>query len=105
MSTGALGRGRTREGTRARSEAPAATRARVLGQGRFTPWLFMAPYLLLFGVFVAIPVVYGLWISLHNWDQFLADKPWVGLQNYIDLFSPRRGRSGARCSRPGSSRR
>jgi len=94
VSTGALGRGRTREGTRARSEAPAATRARVLGQGRFTPWLFMAPYLLLFGVFVAIPVVYGLWISLHNWDQFLADKPWVGLQNYIDLFSPGSAKAG-----------
>ncbi len=58
------------------------------GRGGLTPWLFMAPYLLLFSVFVLIPAVYGLWISLHNWDQFLADKPWVGLQNYLDLFQP-----------------
>ncbi len=58
---------------------------------RSTPWLFLAPYLVLFTMFVAfvgIPVVYGLWISLHNWDQFLAEKPWVGLQNYADLFTP-----------------
>jgi multiple sugar transport system permease protein len=59
-----------------------------LGMRRSTPWLFLAPYLILFVVFVGIPVVYGLWISLHNWDQFLADKPWVGLRNYADLFTP-----------------
>ncbi len=59
-----------------------------LGMRRSTPWLFMAPYLVLFALFVAIPVVYGLWISLHNWDQFLPDKPWVGLENYSQLFTP-----------------
>jgi multiple sugar transport system permease protein len=94
MSTGALERTRARERGRERERAGTAGRVRVLGQGRFTPWLFMAPYLILFGVFVAIPVIYGLWISLHNWDQFLADKPWVGLQNYIDLFTPDSAKAG-----------
>jgi multiple sugar transport system permease protein len=88
MSTGAIGRVGSRPAGRRRAVPSAATRARTSGQGRFTPWLFLAPYLLLFTVFVAIPVLYGLWISLHNWDQFLADKPWVGLQNYVDLFTP-----------------
>ena len=59
-----------------------------LGVRRSTPWLFLAPYLLLFLTFVAIPVVYGLWMSLHNWDQFLPEKPWVGLENYTQLFTP-----------------
>jgi multiple sugar transport system permease protein len=59
-----------------------------LGVRRSTPWLFLAPYLLLFVTFVAIPVVYGLWMSLHNWDQFLPEKPWVGLENFVDLFTP-----------------
>jgi len=63
------------------------SRTRSVGGGA-TPWLFMAPYLLLFGAFVGLPAIYGLWISLHNWDQFLPDKPWVGLQNYVDLFTP-----------------
>ena len=53
-----------------------------------TPYLFMAPYLVLFGIFILFPVFYGVWISLHNWDYLLPGKPWVGLQNYIDLFTP-----------------
>src|SRR3954454_2885490 len=79
-------------------EAPARTRpaarrgavARSSGRRRraVEPYLFLAPYAILFGAFVALPAVLGLWISLHNWDQFLADKPWVGLQNYLDLFEP-----------------
>jgi multiple sugar transport system permease protein len=63
-------------------------------KARATPWLFLAPYLVLFTTFVVIPVVYGLWISLHNWDQFLPDKPWVGLRNYGDLFTPGSAKAG-----------
>jgi multiple sugar transport system permease protein len=37
---------------------------------------------------VLIPAIYGLWISLHNWDPFLAEKPVEGLQNYVELFTP-----------------
>lgn len=55
--------------------------------GRFTPYLFMAPYLVLFATFILIPAIYGLWISLHNWDYMLPGKPWVGLENYTDLFA------------------
>ncbi len=52
-----------------------------IGANPWTPYLFMAPYLVLFVVFVAIPVVYGLWISLHNWDYLLPGKHCVGLDN------------------------
>src|ERR671920_522833 len=53
-----------------------------------TAYLFMAPYLLLFSVFIVIPVVFGIWVSLHNWDPLLPVKPFVGLQNYLDLITP-----------------
>jgi multiple sugar transport system permease protein len=56
--------------------------------GPLTPYLFMAPYLALFIIFIAIPAVYGIWISLHNYDYLLPGKPWVGLGNYTDLFTP-----------------
>lgn len=56
--------------------------------GPVTPYLFMAPYLVLFFLFVVVPAVFGLWISLHNWDYLLPGKPFVGLQNYVDLFTP-----------------
>ena len=54
----------------------------------------MAPYLVLFFTFVLIPAVFGIWISLHNWDYLLPGKPWVGLENYTDLFTPGSATSG-----------
>jgi multiple sugar transport system permease protein len=60
----------------------------VRGYGRTTPYLFLAPYLVLFVVFVVGPAVFGLWMSLHDWDFQLPGKPFVGLQNYKDLFDP-----------------
>ena len=53
----------------------------------WAPWAFLAPYLVLFVGFVLAPAVYGLWISLHDYDYTLPGKPWVGLDNYAKLFS------------------
>lgn len=52
----------------------------------WTPWAFLAPYLLLFLGFVLLPIGLGLWISLHDWDFTLPGKPFVGLDNYVALF-------------------
>jgi multiple sugar transport system permease protein len=59
-----------------------------IGSSPFTPYLFLAPYLLLFFTFVLVPAVFGIWISLHNWDYTLPGKPFIGLENYKDLFTP-----------------
>lgn len=59
------------------------TRANLL-----TPYLFLAPYLTLFGVFILAPAVYGFYISLFEWDYMLPGKPFVGLRNYTELFDP-----------------
>ena len=68
---------------RGRAPAPAT---RVL-HGRATPYLFLLPYLAIFGVFGFLPIVLGVWISLHQWDFQLPDTPFVGADNYKDLFS------------------
>jgi len=77
----------------AEGSAPVVTPARVATRGTrvrmtrpATPYLFLAPYVLLFGVFVLAPAVYGLWISLHDWDYLLPGKPFVGLDNYRALI-------------------
>lgn len=57
-------------------------------QGKATPWLFMAPYLVLFIGFVLLPIVFGVWISLHSWDYTMPVHPFVGLENYAALLSP-----------------
>ncbi len=66
----------------ATASAPASKRR---GAG-LTPYLFLLPYLVLFVTFVLAPAVYGLWISLHEWDYLLPGKPFVGFDNYGALF-------------------
>lgn len=66
--------------------SPRRTRARRGHASPLTPYLFLAPYLALFCAFMLIPIGYGVWISLHEWDYLLPDKPWAGLSNYTELF-------------------
>lgn len=54
-------------------------------------FLFLLPYLTLFCVFIVGPLVYGFWISLHNWHILGKSIPFVGFDNYSralkdDLF-------------------
>src|SRR3954467_15862753 len=68
--------------------APSAV-VRRLGVRRTSPWTpyaFLAPFGALFLAFIVLPAVYGIWISLHDYDYLLPHQPWVGLQNYTDLF-------------------
>src|SRR5688500_9490357 len=55
--------------------------------GRATPYLFLLPYLIIFGVFGLLPVFLGVWLSLHQWDFQLPNKPFVGIDNYKELFT------------------
>jgi multiple sugar transport system permease protein len=64
----------------------AGRRRRIRRGGRATPYLFLLPYGVLFIGFIGIPAVYGIWISLHDYDYLLPHQPWVGLRNYTDLF-------------------
>ena len=69
---------------------PAARRGapRRAGGVGAAPWLFLTPYLVLFLTFVVAPIVYGFWISLHRYDYTLPNRPFVGIENYGDLFTP-----------------
>ncbi len=51
-----------------------------------TPYLLCLPYGVLLLSFVLVPAVFGIWISLHDWDFMLPAKPFVGVENYKDLF-------------------
>jgi multiple sugar transport system permease protein len=50
-------------------------------------WLFMAPSLLILGVFVLWPILQSFWYSLHDWTIGATTQPWVGLGNYTKLFA------------------
>jgi multiple sugar transport system permease protein len=65
-----------------------APHGRIRRAGRLTPYLFLLPFLVLFVGFVIVPAIFGLWISLHDYNYLLPGKPWVGLDNYVELFTP-----------------
>ena len=71
------------------SEARAPRQSRGLPkltgrQGRDTvaAFLFLAPYLLVFGLFMVYPIINGFWVSLHEWQILGVDRPFVGTANY-----------------------
>lgn len=47
-------------------------------------WLFLAPSLVLFAIFTAIPVISAFFISFTQWNLF-NEVTWVGLGNYLEL--------------------
>ncbi len=57
-------------------------------QQRITPWLFLAPGLLMFIVYVIWPIFSSFRLSFFEYDG-LGEKVWLGLANYQELFSDR----------------
>ncbi|MGV9374189.1 carbohydrate ABC transporter permease [Nonomuraea sp. NPDC003707] len=66
----------------ARSRAGLLSRLDLVG----SPYLFVAPFFVIFGVFGLFPLLYTAWVSLHDWD-LAGDTGFVGLANYADLFA------------------
>ncbi len=52
---------------------------------RLAPYLFVSPYFLLFAVFGLFPLLFTLWVSLHDWS-LLGEHTWAGLDNYRELL-------------------
>lgn len=46
---------------------------------------FLAPAVVLLGVFSLFPALYSLWLSLHRWRGLGGERPFVGLENYARL--------------------
>lgn len=53
----------------------------------WTAYLFLAPGLVHFTVFTLFAVSFAFYLSFHEWNILEPEKPFVGLDNYIRLFS------------------
>ncbi len=51
-----------------------------------TPYLFLAPYLVLFLIFIIIPTIMAIGLSFTNYNAVQTPQ-FVGLTNYINLFT------------------
>ena len=54
-------------------------------QQSLTPWLFLAPGMFMFAVYVVWPIFDSFRLSFFDWDG-LGERRWLGWGNYIELF-------------------
>lgn len=50
------------------------------------PYLYIAPFFVVFGVFGLFPLVYTAFISLWDWNP-IGEKAFIGIENYTTLFA------------------
>ena len=60
------------------------TRSRVMAA--IEPYLFIAPFFIIFGIFGIAALVYTGWVSFHDWNPIAVENPFVGLDNYTRLM-------------------
>lgn len=53
--------------------------------GRFTPYLFVSPFFIIFGIFGLFPLLFTGWVSLHDWHIF-GTHSYIGFENYAALW-------------------
>jgi ABC-type sugar transport system permease subunit len=49
------------------------------------PFLFISPFYLLFAAFAVYPIIFSIWLSLHDW-RGIGPMRWVGADNYRRLL-------------------
>jgi multiple sugar transport system permease protein len=63
----------------------------IRGNERTAGWLFVTPAVLILGLFLVLPILMALWVSLTRWNgqgsPFTGGVPFAGLDNYTRLFA------------------
>lgn len=54
-------------------------------QQKLAPWLFLAPGIFMFAVYVIIPIFQSVNISFYAWDG-LGEAKYVGMRNYVEMI-------------------
>lgn len=71
------------------TKSPARARAFEISadEAKRLPWLLLTPGLVVLAVVVAFPMLYSFYLSFTNYDLTRPTTEFIGLQNYIKLFS------------------
>jgi multiple sugar transport system permease protein len=73
--------------------AMAKRKTNIHGREGIAGWVFTAPMIIILGVFLFVPIVMALWVSMTNWtgnvDPFGGgpNAAFVGVKNYTALFT------------------
>jgi multiple sugar transport system permease protein len=73
------------------SRRPGRRRGGIRGNERIAGWLFVAPVVVILGLFLLLPILMAMWVSLTGWNgqgsPFRSGVPFVGADNYTRLFT------------------
>jgi cellobiose transport system permease protein len=64
---------------------PRPTHRRPAG-GRSAPYVYIAPFFILFGAFGLFPLLYTVWLSFFEYRLAGGEPKYIGLENYVWLF-------------------
>lgn len=54
---------------------------------KFSPYLYISPFYILFAVVGLFPLVYTAYVSLHEWHLIGGQGAFVGFENYVDVLN------------------
>jgi ABC-type sugar transport systems, permease components len=54
---------------------------------RYSPYLFIAPFFILFGLVGLFPLAYTFVVSLNKWDLLQGPGAWIGIDNFTAEFA------------------
>lgn len=76
-----------RTGPATRDRQPVGNRGSWWGrnQKRLVPYVFIAPNMIVFTVFVFVPILFAFYISLNEWS-LIGTPQFVGLGNYVEML-------------------
>ena len=70
--------------------APSRKRGNIRGNEALAGWLFTLPAIVIVGLFLAVPVLMALWVSVSDWKGFGppigGQAGFVGIKNYADVL-------------------
>jgi cellobiose transport system permease protein len=56
---------------------------------KFSPYLYVSPFFILFALVGLFPLLYTGWVSLHDWDLIGGQGNWVGSDNFVFILKQR----------------
>jgi cellobiose transport system permease protein len=79
----------TREAVARDVAKPPLTRSQRLSRWdvKFSPYIYVAPFFILFALVGLFPLIYTFVVSLNDWDLLKGQGEWVGFDNYVKEFA------------------
>ncbi|MDF2507817.1 MAG: transporter permease, partial [Microbacterium sp.] len=50
-----------------------------------SPYFYISPFFLLFGLVGLFPLLYTVWVAVHEWDLLKGEGDFVGVGNFVEI--------------------